>query len=83
MADELEVPEEMQELMMDWRVAIECRDKAIASMFRAKRAIYYGKLAAKANDDFWEMARALYPETAEGKWAYRLNDKVLRRVNET
>lgn len=80
---ELQVPDEMKELMFDWKVAIECRDVAIASMFKAKRAIYYGKLAEKANRKFWTMVHELYPETKSGEWHYVFTEQVLRKADAT
>ena len=69
-AKELEVPEELKELMLEWHVALNCRDKAITSMFNAKRAIYYGKLAERANQKFWRLLHKLHPETTLGRWRY-------------
>jgi hypothetical protein len=57
----LDVPEELKELMIEVSVANDCQDKAINSFFRAKRAIYYGKVLYKARDKFWKLAKQLHP----------------------
>ena len=67
---ELEVPEELKELMLDYRAGIQCRDKSIESFFRAKRAINYGKGAEKARRKFWQLVYELYPDVANGEWVY-------------
>ena len=77
MAIKLKVPEEMAGLMDDWQVYIQCRDQAINSVFKAKRAIYYGKQALKAERLFWKKAYELYPETGKGKWSYSFNERTL------
>jgi hypothetical protein len=77
MSKKLEVPEEMRDLMDEWLVCIKCRDQAIESIFKAKRAIYYGKQAMKANRKFWEMAGDLYPEVSGAKWSYNFDDQML------
>ena len=47
------VPEELKELMIEYHAAQGCRDKCISSLFKAKKAIYYGKQAYKAQRKFW------------------------------
>ena len=64
---EFPVPDELKELMLDYKVGIACRDKAITSWFTAKRAIKYGKNAEKARLKFWTMLDVLYPEISEKK----------------
>lgn len=83
MTKELEVPEELKELMLDWKVSIECRDKCIAMVFKAKRAIYYGKLADKANRKFWKKAKDLYPEINEGSWSYNFDSEKIIAVDQS
>jgi len=75
--NELDVPDELKELMLDFQVSLECRDKAITSIFQAKRAIYYGKQAEKARREFWQKVRELYPQTKEEGWSYNLTDQIL------
>jgi hypothetical protein len=70
MEKELNVPDELVDLMVEWAVCIQCRDECIKSIFKARRAIYYGKLAEKANRKFWKMVNELYPETKTGVWSY-------------
>jgi hypothetical protein len=81
MGEKLEVPEELKELMLDWKVARDCRDKAIQSVFRARRALYYGKIAEKANTKFWRKIIELYPQVKNGRWSYSIQDETL--VKET
>ena len=77
---EYPVPEEMVDLMEEFWSAMECRDKAIQSTFRAKRAIYYGKVAQKAKRKFWSHARELYPDVKEGSWSYDFEEKRVFKV---
>lgn len=56
------VPEEVSDLFDDKWVSEQCRDYCIKSMFRAKRAIYYGRLAKKAERKAWELVYELYPD---------------------
>lgn len=80
MSDEiLEVPEEMKELMIDWKIYTECRDHAIGSFFKARRAIYYGRLAHEANTKFWNLARDLYPQIGNDEWSYNMGTEVLTK----
>jgi len=81
MSDEnLEIPDELKELMLDWKVSIDCRDRAIASVFKAKRAIYYGKLAERANQKFWRKLHELHPETKDGRWIYSFDTETVSRA---
>ena len=76
--EELKVPEEMVELMEEYQVFNECRDQCINSFFKAKRAIYYGKQAKKAERKFWSMAYKLYPQVKEsGEWIYRFSAEAI------
>lgn len=59
---EYPVPEETQLLFLDYQSAVDCRDKAINSVFRAKRAIYYGREARIALAEFWNQIYDLYPD---------------------
>jgi hypothetical protein len=77
MSERLEVPDEMKDLMDEWIVCCKCRDQAISSMFRAKRAIYYGKQAEKATREFWKQVAKLYPHTAGKKLSYKFDDQVV------
>lgn len=77
---ELKVPDEMKDLMLDWLVCSRCRNEAIVSVFRAKRAIYYGKQAEKANIKFWKLVKELHPETITGNWTYSFKKEAL--INE-
>ena len=68
--EELEVPEEVRELFDEVVACNQCRDVCIRSVFRAKRAIYYAKKAARANADAWRKVRELWPQTEKGRWQY-------------
>jgi hypothetical protein len=82
MGIELTVPEELRDLMDEWKVCTGCRDACISSVFKAKRAIYYGKQAEKANRKFWAMAHELYPEMKEGKFSYSFKTQTINRIQE-
>lgn len=56
------VSDEIKELFADSKSAFACRDQCIVSMFKAKRAIYYGKEAEKAKDKAISLCRQLWPE---------------------
>jgi hypothetical protein len=60
------VPDEVVELFDDKIVSEQCRDKCIKSLFKAKRAIYYGREARKAERKAWQLIYDLYPDL-EGK----------------
>lgn len=72
MKDEiLEVPEELKEIMADYQSALGCRDECVRSVFRAKRAIYYGRIAEKSRMKFWREAERLYPQlSGNHDWKY-------------
>ena len=82
MIEDLKVPEEMQDLMLDYRVGIACRDTCVNSLFRTKRAIKYGKDAEKARLKFWKMLGELYPQTTEGRWGYLYEEHIVRKRGE-
>ena len=73
----LNIPEELHELMLDHITAIKCRDQAIKSLFKAKRAIYYGKEAEKAKREFWNKVYELYPELDDSEMVYKFNEMEL------
>jgi hypothetical protein len=75
--EELEIPEEMKQLMIDWKIYTECRDEAVVSFFKAKRAIYYGRKAFECNSKFWRMAKDLYPQIGDGTWEYKFLEQKL------
>ncbi len=70
-----EVPEKLIRLMDDYLAIISCRDKAIKSMFKAKRAIYYAKEALRVKAEFWGKISKLYPEITTGDWHYNPIEK--------
>lgn len=74
---EYPIPEELQEIFMDFLSAQACRDQAIKSVFRAKRAIYYAKEAIKARSKFWLGVYEIYPDL-KGKELYYGLDSGLR-----
>ena len=71
------VPDELKELMFDYQVGIKCRDKCIDSLFKAKRAIKYGKDAEKSRLKFWNMAKELHPEMKDIEVWYNFTDQVI------
>lgn len=74
----LEVTEEMKILMEDYVVYDDCKVTAIKSLFKTKKAVYYGRKALKAREKFWELAYDLYPEVKENdNWNYSFTDKCL------
>ena len=74
---ELSVPQEIKDLFDDVYSINICRDEAIKSFFKAKRAIFYAKESLKLNRKAWSMVNDLYPETKEGKWIYSNSKQVL------
>lgn len=74
---EYDVSEEMKDLMVEFQVAEECKEKAIKSVFRARRAIYYGKVADKARRKFWKLVRELYPNLRDDDISYHFTDQIL------
>ena len=79
MENDLKVPDEMKDLMLDYTVGIQCRNECINSFFRSKRAIQYGKGAEKASQKFWKLAYSLYPEIRGDSWVYIFGENVLRK----
>ena len=71
------VPEELKELMIEYHAAQGCRDKCISSLFKAKKAIYYGKQAYKAQRKFLDKARKIYPEINNGRWIFNDKDNMI------
>ena len=65
MEEILEVPDELKDLILEYKVCIQCRDEAIRSVFRAKRAISYGMQGEKARKEFWKKVDELYPGLTE------------------
>jgi len=61
MAKEYEIPEETKDIFDTYTSALECRDECIRSVFKANRAIKYGKKAEKARIEFWRQVSALHP----------------------
>lgn len=77
---DIEVPEELKDLMLDYTVNLSCRDRCIVSVFKAKRAIFYGKQAEKARIKFWKLAAELFPQTKKGTWHWIFDDEILREA---
>jgi len=61
------VTEEIIDLFIESISAYECREKSINSIWGTKRAIDYGKVYHKKEDEAWELIHKLYPEL-EGKY---------------
>lgn len=78
-ADELwlEVPKEIQELFCEGQAALVCRDKAIRSVFSAKRAIYYEKIRKRKLMKAWELVQELWPESRFSKITYDFNKRAI------
>jgi hypothetical protein len=82
--NDLKVPEEISDLFLESRAAMQLRDKCITMFFFARKSIYYGKMSAKLSIKAWKMVNDLYPETANGNWEYNYTSKVIKQVkNET
>jgi hypothetical protein len=77
---ELETPQEIQDLFAEVQAANECRDACVKSVFRAERAIYYGKKAVVANAKAWALLKEIYPEMKEGRWVYSHETHLLKRL---
>lgn len=80
--EELKVPEEMVDLMDEYYTCIKCRNECIRSVFKSKRAIYYGKMAEKARRKFWDMAIDLYPQVKDGTWVYSFDRGAIMKAKE-
>ena len=65
----LPVSEEIVDLFDMGTAAEECRDICVKSVFRTRRAIFYGKQAIKHRRDAWKLISELYPELT-GRLAY-------------
>lgn len=63
-----DVSEEIIDLFDEVAVCNKCKDQCISSIFRAKRAIWYGKQAEKAGRKAWKLIVSLHPELS-GKGA--------------
>ena len=75
------VCEEITDLFDESRVCDICRDECVRSVFKAKRAIYYGKQAMQARRKAWKLVYDLYPELKEQSITY-IFEKNLIEVNE-
>ena len=75
---ELPVPEEVHDLFLEHKVSIACRDRAIESLWKAKRAIMYGKQAELSLRKAWLMVRELYPKEYEDGLQYSYDERKLR-----
>ena len=62
MSEKFELPQEVHDLFEKSTSAEACRDKAIASVFRASRAIYYDRKMRKYRLDAWLLIHELYPD---------------------
>jgi len=71
---EYKLPEEMNDKWLEYMAAIKCRDKCIQSIFKAGRAISYGKTAEKARLKFWRMVYDLYPNLEKEEISYSYSD---------
>ena len=62
MKTEFPLSQETNELWDEYVTCRACRDQCVKSLFKAKRAIYYGKQAEAARIKFWNQVRETYPE---------------------
>ena len=76
---ELPLPEEVHDLFLEGYAARECRDKAIKSVWTARRAVGYAKQSLSAFDKAWRLVVELYPQEYE---SCKLEYKHARRVLE-
>ena len=77
-----EVPEELKELMIEYVALEECRNKAIESMFKARKAIYYSKRMVRIGIKFWAQVKILHPHSVGEKLTYHYDDQVVKVRNE-
>lgn len=77
---ELEVSQEMKDLMLEYRVCEQCKKDCLSSIFKTKKAIYYGMRGEKARSKFWKLARKLYPN--EGRLSYDFDDEFISREDD-
>lgn len=65
------VPAEIIELFKEADAARDSQMMAIESVFFAKRAIYYGKIARDKHQKAWGLVRDLYPQLSNKDLEYR------------
>lgn len=70
MADKYQVPEETAEIFLEYVSCTNCMDACVKSVFRASRAIKYGKLAEKSRLKFWRQVKQIYPELENKELTY-------------
>jgi hypothetical protein len=64
------LPEEIVELFDMAAAAKECRDICVRSLFRARRAIFYGKQDIKHRRQAWDLVYELYPDMKDATVTY-------------
>lgn len=72
------VPEEIIDLFREHYAAENCRNICAKSLFKAKRAIYYGKVALKARHKAYALLYKLYPFSEKTNWTIDFVDGVLK-----
>ena len=79
MNKELKVPKELQELLLESRSAMACRDYCVLLPFGMKKAIKFGKIGEKKRVEFWAKLEELYPEIPESDWVYDYKTKTISK----
>lgn len=72
------VPEEISDLFDDAEVSEQCRDLCVASFWKAKRAIMYGREARKSRRKAWQLVYDLYPELEHANLEYNFKERAVR-----
>jgi hypothetical protein len=75
----LPVSQEISELFDEAEGARICRDKCVASVFKAKRAIWFARRDVECRRQAWALVYELWPETRRGEWYYDNRDRKLHR----
>lgn len=79
----LELPEEIRDLFDQAEGARLCRDKAIRSVFSARRAIWYARQDIGCRRKAWALVMDLWPQTRRGNWVYHSADGMIYPEGET
>ena len=79
MNKELKVPKELQELLLESRSAMACRDYCVLLPFGMKKAIKFGKIGEKKRVEFWVKLEELYPEISKNVWVYDYTTKTVSK----
>ena len=78
---ERDVPDEIKDMFDEFQAIMNCRDMAITTLFKARRAIFYAKKALKIHRNVWARIAEIYPDTSRGGWSYNNRTQKLFKNN--